>query len=47
MEYDTIATKSASVLAAFTVGGFIVPQLTGLDSRVSWFITRKLDFGER
>lgn len=47
MENDTIATVLASVLSAFTVGGFIMLQIRSLDNRVSRLETRMSDFGER
>lgn len=47
MENDTIATVLASILSAFTVGGFIMLQIRSLDTRVSRLETRMSDFGER
>ena len=47
MENDTIATVLASILSAFTVGGFIMLQIRSLDNRVSRLETRMSDFGER
>ena len=47
MDNDTIATVLASILSAFTVGGFIMLQIRSLDTRVSRLESRMSDFGER